>query len=78
VRFADRNQHQVFLEPEGLPGGPDGNTVYPNGISTSLPRDVQLKFLRSMRGLENCVVQRYGYAIDVHKPRRVSLAATGR
>lgn len=64
VRFADRTQHQVFLEPEGLPGGPDGNTVYPNGISTSLPRDVQLEFLRSMRGLENCVVQRYGYAIE--------------
>jgi len=64
VRFADRNQHQVFLEPEGLPGGPDGNTVYPNGISTSLPREVQLEFLRSMRGLENCVVQRYGYAIE--------------
>ncbi len=64
VRFADRSQHQVFLEPEGLPGGSDGNTVYPNGISTSLPRDVQLAFLRSMRGLENCVVQRYGYAIE--------------
>ena len=64
VRFADRNQHQVFLEPEGLADGPDGNTVYPNGISTSLPRDVQLAFLRSMRGLENCVVQRYGYAIE--------------
>ena len=64
VRFADRNQHQVFLEPEGLPSGPDGNTVYPNGISTSLPRDVQLKFLRSMRGLKDCVVQRYGYAIE--------------
>ena len=64
VRFADRNQHQVFLEPEGLADGPDGNTVYPNGISTSLPRDVQLAFLRSMRGLENCIVQRYGYAIE--------------
>ena len=64
VRFADRSSHQVFLEPEGLPGGLDGNTVYPNGVSTSLPRDVQLKFLRSMRGLENCEVQRYGYAIE--------------
>ncbi len=64
VRFPDREQHQVFLEPEGLPDGEDGNTVYPNGISTSLPRDVQLEFLRSMRGLENCVVQRYGYAIE--------------
>lgn len=64
VRFADRNAHQVFLEPEGLPGGPDGNTVYPNGVSTSLPRDVQLAFLKTMRGLEDCVVQRYGYAIE--------------
>ena len=64
VRFADRNRHQVFLEPEGLPGGVDGNTVYPNGISTSLPRDVQLKFLHSMQGLEDCIVQRYGYAIE--------------
>jgi len=41
VRFADRNRHQIFLEPEGLPDNPDGDTVYPNGISTSLPRDVQ-------------------------------------
>lgn len=64
VRFADRNAHQIFLEPEGLPGHPDGNTVYPNGISTSLPVGVQDAFLRSIRGLENCVVQRYGYAIE--------------
>ncbi len=64
VRFADRNKHQVFLEPEGLPGNPDGNTVYPNGISTSLPVDVQDAFLRTIRGLENCVVQRHGYAIE--------------
>ena len=64
VRFADRNQHQVFLEPEGLPGGPDGDTVYPNGISSSLPEDVQDAFLRSIRGLKSCDVQRYGYAIE--------------
>ena len=64
VRFADRSQHQVFLEPEGLPGNPDGNTVYPNGISTSLPIDVQDAFLRTIRGLEDCKVQRYGYAIE--------------
>ncbi len=64
VRFADRNRHQVFLEPEGLPGNPDGNTVYPNGISTSLPQDVQDAFMRSIRGLETVVVQRYGYAIE--------------
>ena len=64
VRFADRGRHQVFLEPEGLPENPDGNTVYPNGISTSLPEDVQDKFLRSIVGLEDVTVQRYGYAIE--------------
>ncbi len=64
VRFADRSKHQVFLEPEGLPGNPDGNTVYPNGISTALPEDIQDQFLRSIRGLEDCVVQRYAYAIE--------------
>ncbi|MEE9347252.1 MAG: tRNA uridine-5-carboxymethylaminomethyl(34) synthesis enzyme MnmG [Robiginitomaculum sp.] len=63
-RFADRNQHQIFLEPEGLPGGPDGDVVYPNGISTSLPEDVQDAFLRTIRGLENVEVMRYGYAIE--------------
>lgn len=64
VRFADRNQHQVFLEPEGLPGTPDGEVIYPNGISTSLPEDVQDAFMRTIKGLENCVVRRYGYAIE--------------
>lgn len=64
VRFADRNRHQIFLEPEGLPGNPDGDTVYPNGISTSLPYDVQDAFLRTIRGLENVEVQRYAYAIE--------------
>ena len=64
VRFADRDRHQVFLEPEGLPGNPDGDVVYPNGISSSLPEEVQDKFLRTMRGLENVVVERYGYAIE--------------
>ena len=64
VRFADRNRHQIFLEPEGLPGNPDGDTVYPNGISTSLPIDVQDAFLRSIVGLETVVVQRHAYAIE--------------
>ena len=64
VRFADRSKHQVFLEPEGLPGNPDGNTVYPNGISSALPEDVQDQFLRTIRGLEDVVVQRYAYAIE--------------
>lgn len=64
VRFKDRNRHQIFLEPEGLPGNPDGDTVYPNGISTSLPVEIQDKFMRSINGLENVEVKRYGYAIE--------------
>ncbi|WP_203291089.1 tRNA uridine-5-carboxymethylaminomethyl(34) synthesis enzyme MnmG [Maricaulis parjimensis] len=60
VRFADRTQHQVFLEPEGL----DDDTVYPNGISTSLPDAVQDQFLRTIPGLEQVEVKRYGYAIE--------------
>ncbi len=64
TRFADRNQHQIFLEPEGLPGTPDGEVVYPNGISTSLPEDVQTAFLRTIKGLEECEIKRFGYAIE--------------
>jgi len=64
ARFADRERHQIFLEPEGLAENPDGDTVYPNGISSSLPEEVQDKFLRTIRGLENVEVQRYGYAIE--------------
>jgi tRNA uridine 5-carboxymethylaminomethyl modification enzyme len=60
VRFADRDSHQIFLEPEGL----DDKTVYPNGLSTSLPADVQEEFLRSMPGLENVQIIRPGYAIE--------------
>ena len=60
VRFADRDQHQVFLEPEGL----DDDTVYPNGVSTSLPEDVQDAFLRTLPGLEKVVIKRPGYAIE--------------
>lgn len=60
VRFADRDSHQVFLEPEGL----DDPTIYPNGLSTSLPDDVQLAFLRSMVGLEAVEILRPGYAIE--------------
>lgn len=59
-RFADRNSHQVFLEPEGL----DSNLVYPNGISTSLPADVQLAFVRTMEGLENAEILVPGYAVE--------------
>lgn len=60
VRFADRASHQVFLEPEGL----DDPLVYPNGVSTSLPADVQLAFLRTMPGLEQVEIHRPGYAIE--------------
>jgi tRNA uridine 5-carboxymethylaminomethyl modification enzyme len=60
VRFADRPAHQVFLEPEGL----DDDTVYPNGVSTSLPADVQEAFLRTMPGLERVAIKRPGYAIE--------------
>ena len=59
-RFGDRDGHQVFLEPEGL----DVNTVYPNGISTSLPEDVQDAYIRSIPGLEKVEIQQYGYAIE--------------
>ncbi len=60
VRFADRTSHQIFLEPEGL----DCGEVYPNGISTSLPFDVQLDIVRSMKGLEQAHITRPGYAIE--------------
>ncbi len=60
VRFADKSSHQIFLEPEGR----NHNEVYPNGISTSLPIDVQWSFIRSIEGLEKAVIIRPGYAIE--------------
>src|SRR3954464_3287461 len=60
VRFADKERHQIFLEPEGL----DDDTIYPNGISTSLPRDVQLTLLKAIPGLEHAVMIRPGCAIE--------------
>lgn len=66
-RFADKDSHQIFLEPEGL----TTNEVYPNGISTSLPFDIQLALVRSVKGLENAHILRPGYAIeyDYYDPR---------
>ena len=68
-RFADKDSHHVFLEPEGL----DTHEIYPNGISTSLPFDVQLDIVRSIKGLESCHILRPGYAIeyDYFDPRKL-------
>jgi tRNA uridine 5-carboxymethylaminomethyl modification enzyme len=60
VRFADKDRHQIFLEPEGL----DTNEIYCNGISTSLPEDVQIEIIHAIAGLENAKVLRWGYAVE--------------
>ena len=72
VRFADRANHTVFLEPEGL----DSDRVYPNGISTSLPRDVQDAFLKTIPGLEEVRVLQYGYAVEYDYSPPTQLHAT--
>ena len=59
-RFSDKNSHQIFLEPEGL----SSELVYPNGISTSLPEQVQDEFIRTIPGLEKVEIEKYGYAIE--------------
>src|SRR5262245_54833246 len=72
VRFADRTRHQIFIEPEGL----DSFEIYPNGISTSLPFDVQLDLVHSIPGFENAHVTRPGYAIeyDFFDPRDLTFS----
>ena len=76
VRFAERASHQIFLEPEGL----DDGTIYPNGISTSLPRAVQEAFVATIPGLERAVMRRPGYAIeyDYVDPRELELSLESR
>ena len=59
-RFSDKKSHQIFLEPESSAN----ETIYPNGISTSLPEDIQVKFLKTIKGLENCVITQPGYAVE--------------
>ncbi|OUR92940.1 tRNA uridine-5-carboxymethylaminomethyl(34) synthesis enzyme MnmG [Halobacteriovorax marinus] len=59
-RYPDRNSHHVFVEPEGL----KAQTIYPNGISTSLPKEIQLEFLRTIEGFEKCEIITYGYAVE--------------
>jgi tRNA uridine 5-carboxymethylaminomethyl modification enzyme len=76
VRFPDRSSHQIFLEPEGL----DDDTVYPNGVSTSVSEETQDLFLRTIPGLEQVAVRRYGYAIeyDYVDPRELTPALEAR
>ena len=59
-RFKDKNSHQIFIEPEGI----NKDLVYPNGISTSLPKETQLKFIQSIKGLEKSVIEEFGYAVE--------------
>ncbi|MCC6321008.1 MAG: tRNA uridine-5-carboxymethylaminomethyl(34) synthesis enzyme MnmG [Phycisphaerales bacterium] len=76
VRFGERESHQVFLEPESLRPG-DDDWVYCNGISTSLPADVQDLIVRSMPGCENAAILRYGYAVEYDMVKPHQIAATG-
>jgi tRNA uridine 5-carboxymethylaminomethyl modification enzyme len=72
VKFGDRDRHQIFLEVEGF----GSNSVYPNGISTSLPRDIQEKFIHTIEGLENCKILRYAYAIEYDYVNPIDLRPT--
>ena len=72
VRYPNRDSHQIFVEPEGL----TTNLIYPNGISTSLPYDIQEKFIHSIEGFESAIIARPGYAIeyDFYDPRELSVS----
>ena len=71
VRFRDKNKHQIFLEKEGL----NDDTIYPNGISTALPEDIQAEYVHSIKGLEKCKITAFGYAIeyDYIDPRELKI-----
>ena len=72
VRFPEKHQHQIFLEPEGL----ESSEIYPNGVSTSLPADIQLAFLRTIPGLERVEIMRPGYAIEYDYVNPIQLRPT--
>lgn len=72
TRFSNKERHQIFLEPEGL----SSNLIYPNGISNSLPREIQEKFIRTIKGLENVEIIRYGYNIEYDYIDSIELYAT--
>ncbi len=76
VRFAGRDHHQIFLEPEGLPGTACGELIYPNGISTSLPADVQAELVASIPGLEAARIVRPGYAVEYDFIQPTALSAS--
>ena len=59
-RFKNKTSHQIFIEPEGI----NKDLIYPNGVSTSLPKNIQKEFIFSIKGLENAIITEYGYAVE--------------